>query len=200
MTIVKPFSQACENNKQPILDILQRVLDKHRVLEVGSGTGQHAVFFAANLPRSQWHTSDLSVNHEGINRWLAGYNGTNLHPPFELDVTTSKWPIAVDAVFSANTAHIMSWPIAQKMIEGVGRLLPLGGLFILYGPFNYSGKFTSASNAHFDAWLKQQNPLQGIRDFEAVVERAASVGLILIEDNPMPANNRLLIFSSTKTA
>lgn len=195
MMSAKPFSQACANNRQPILDILQRLFaDRRQVLEIGSGTGQHAVFFAEHLPHLQWHTSDLIHNHAAINAWLADYSGNNLHAPFELDVSQPIWPITADAVFSANTAHIMSWPVAQEMIDGVAKLLPAGGVFALYGPFNYGGKFTSPSNAQFDLWLKQQGSHQGVRDFEAVVARAAAGGLILQEDNPMPANNRLLVF------
>lgn len=198
----KPFSQACENNRGPIFTVLETYFaDCSRVLEIGSGTGQHAVYFAERLPHVIWQTSDLAVNHPGINAWLADYAGNNLHAPVELDVSLTEWDICcnyeADAVFSANTAHIMSWPVAQQMIAGVGALLPADGVFALYGPFNYNGQFTSPSNAQFDLWLKQQQPHQGIRYFEEVVACAEAAGMTLQQDNDMPANNRLLVFKKT---
>jgi cyclopropane fatty-acyl-phospholipid synthase-like methyltransferase len=198
----KPFSQACENNRGPIFTVLETCFaDCSRVLEIGSGSGQHAVYFAERLPHVIWQTSDLAVNHPGINAWLADYAGNNLHAPVELDVSLTEWGICcnydADAVFSANTAHIMSWPVAQQMIAGVGALLPADGVFALYGPFNYNGQFTSPSNVQFDLWLKQQRPHQGIRHFEEVVACAEAAGMTLQQDNDMPANNRLLVFKKT---
>jgi len=195
----KPFSQACENNKRPILEILQRHMKNFtRVLEIGSGSGQHAVFFAEMLPRLVWQCSDLLENHAGIKQWTDDCRLANVRDPINLDVTMLEWPtIESDAVFSANTAHIMSWPVAQLMISGAGKLLPVGGLFCLYGPFNYHGTFTSDSNARFDLWLKERDPEMGIRDFEAVCDVASQQDLRCIEDNAMPANNRLLVFEKT---
>lgn len=194
----KPFSQACENNRGPILSVLQVCFsDRKSVLEIGSGTGQHAVYFAEHLPQLIWQTSDLPVNHSGINAWLADYEGHNLQPPIALDVSMPQWSVEADAVFSANTAHIMSWPQAQQMIAGVGGLLPADGIFALYGPFNYNGQFTSPSNAQFDLMLKQRLAHQGIRDFEAVVACAEAAGMALQQDNEMPANNRLLVFKKS---
>ncbi len=191
----KPFSQACANNCAPIFSVLETLLiDKHQLLEIGSGTGQHAVYFAEHLPHVQWQTSDLAVNHDGINAWIKAYSGSNVQSPIELDVVNTDWGIQADAVFSANTAHIMSWPVAQQMLVGVGNLLPTGGIFALYGPFNYNGEFTSASNAQFDVWLKQQQAHQGIRHIEDVIATAESAGLVLDADHEMPANNRLLVF------
>ncbi len=192
---MKPFSQACENNKQPILDVLSRVFtDRSHVLEIGSGTGQHAVFFAANLPHVVWQTSDRHENLAGIIEWCEDCSSKNLQLPIELDVTQSQWPKDFDAVFSANTAHIMSWELTQLMIEKVGRMLPQFGKFALYGPFNYRGKYTSDSNQRFDAFLQASNPHQGIRDFEKVDEIATKCDLKLLEDNPLPANNRLILW------
>ncbi len=191
----KPFSQACENNKDPILVVLLRHFQQVRhVLEIGSGTGQHAIHFSAAMPHLIWQTSDRDICLPGINLWLAEYPHTNLRPPQVLDVTQAHWPTGFDAVFSANTAHIMNWTSACHMIQQVGRRLPPAGLFALYGPFNYQGRYTSDSNRQFDQHLKAIDPEQGIRDFEAVNETAETVGLSLLEDNAMPANNRLIIW------
>lgn len=193
---LKPFSQACQNNRDPILHHLARLFaHSQRVLEVGSGTGQHAVHFAKSLPHLQWHTSDLEEHHEGIRQWLAEYPLPNLHPPILLNVD-DRWPLlpGVDAVFSANTAHIMAWSSVQNLFAGVGRLLPEGGCFVLYGPMNYGGQYTSDSNERFDVWLKAQDPARGIRDFEKLQSLAQQAGLTPEEDNPMPANNRLLVW------
>ncbi|MFT5083580.1 MAG: cyclopropane fatty-acyl-phospholipid synthase-like methyltransferase [Lentisphaeria bacterium] len=195
----KPFSQACENNKTPILNELKRIFQRtNSVLEIGSGTGQHAVFFAQNLPWLTWQSTDRPENIAGINLWLEEAQLANLLPGKVLDVSESHWPENFDAVFSSNTAHIMSWSIAQTMISGVARRLPEGGVFALYGPFNYGGAYTSDSNREFDAWLRAHNPVQGLRDFEQVNACAQTHGLHLCEDNAMPANNRLLVWSKTE--
>ena len=191
----KPFSQACENNKQPILEVISRhFLPGMKVLEVGSGTGQHAVYFAGCMPHLFWQTADLPENQPAINSWIDDSGLQNIGRPFTLDATCAHWPDGYDAVFSANTAHIMPWSAVQFFIPGVAGMLPSGGKFCLYGPFNYNGKFTSESNARFDVWLKSQAAHQGIRDFEAVSQLAEQNGLNLIEDNAMPANNRLLVW------
>lgn len=191
----KPFSQACENNKQPILaEIRNYFLPGQKVLEVGSGTGQHAVHFAANLPGVFWQTSDLPENHAGINAWIRDSGLTNIGEPIPLDVTHTTWPVGFDGVFSANTAHIMPWQAVQQFIPGAAAGLNAGGVFCLYGPFNYGGQYTSASNADFDRWLKSRYPHQGIRDFEAVNGLAVRYGLRLLDDIAMPANNRLLVW------
>ena len=184
---MKPFSEACERNRTPILAILKRVFaDRKRVLEIGSGTGQHAAYFAPELPHLVWQASDVAENLPGIRQWVAN--------PIELDVD-KDWPkLAVDAVFSANTCHIMSWPQVEKLFAGVGRLLPPGGLLALYGPFNYGGKYTSESNARFDAMLRRNDPASGLRDFEDIDNLARAAGFSLEEDNTMPANNRLLVW------
>jgi cyclopropane fatty-acyl-phospholipid synthase-like methyltransferase len=192
----KPFSQACENNKGPILHVLRRHLGEARhVLEVGSGTGQHAVHFAAALPHLEWQTADLPANHGGIRQWIGESRLTNVRPPIVLDVTRRPWPIRrTDAVFSANTAHIMSWPNVEDFVPGAGGVLEEGGLFLLYGPFNVGGAYTSESNARFDAMLRERDPESGIRDFEAVDALAKAAGMRLLEDNAMPANNRLYVW------
>lgn len=189
----KPFSQACENNKEPILLKLAPLLDNATtVLEIGSGTGQHAVHFAARLPQLRWQCSDRPENLPGIMLWLAEAGLPNLPAPLQLDVA-GDWPAGrFDAIYSANTCHIMSWDMVRSLFRGVGHHLNDGGLLVIYGPFNYGGAFTSESNAHFDAHLRHVNPQQGIRDVEAVNELAQQAGLRLNEDYAMPANNRLL--------
>lgn len=197
---MKPFSQACENNKQPILNVLQRVFaDRKKVLEVGSGTGQHAVFFAANLPHLHWQTSDLPENHPGIREWFRESNLPNLSGPITIDADQQPWSVEpVDAVFTANTFHIMSWPQVQRLFQGIAPILQADAVLAVYGPFNYKGEFTSESNRNFDAWLKQRGVHQGIRDFEAVNALAEGIGLELLEDNAMPANNRLLVWGKRR--
>ncbi|WP_210247264.1 DUF938 domain-containing protein [Aliikangiella marina] len=194
---MKPFSEACERNKVPILDVITPLLKScSELLEIGSGSGQHAVYFAEKLPHLIWQTSDRSDNHWAINLWIDEANSKNIKRPFELDVTQNHWPESkFDAVFTANTAHIMPWEAVVAMIKGVGNLLGKNGLFIIYGPFNYQGQFTSESNARFEMWLKEQAQHQGIRDFEAFEEQANEVGLELVNDIEMPANNRVLVFS-----
>lgn len=192
----KPFSQACENNKHPILHVLARVFaHSHHVLEIGSGTGQHAVHFAENLAHLQWTPSDRAQNHPGISAWRQDYAGNNLAAVKTFDVVSDPWPEPkADAVFSANTAHIMPWSVTLQMLEKTAEHLPKRGIFALYGPFNYQGKYTSESNADFDSWLKQIDPQQGIRDFEEINEFLKQRQLNLLEDNAMPANNRLIIW------
>lgn len=191
---MKLFSDACERNRGPILAVLKRVFaDRKRVLEIGSGTGQHAAYFAPELPQLVWQASDVAENLPGIREWVSTPS------PLELDVD-KEWPaVRADAVFSANTCHIMSWPQVERMFAGVGRLLPPGGVFALYGPFNYHGKHTSESNARFDAMIRSQDPASGLRDFEDISVLAKAAGLILQEDNAMPANNRLLVWRSSIT-
>ena len=196
---MKQFSQACEENREPILGIISDVFSAPgRILEVGSGTGQHAVYFAEQLPHLLWQTSDLAESHVSINAWVIDSGLDNVLPPLVLDVNEPTWPAQQYAgVFSANTAHIMGWNAVEKMFAGIGRLLPGGAHFCLYGPFNYEGRFTSASNMHFDGWLKDRDPQSGVRDFEAVEALATAAGMVLVADNEMPVNNRLLVWRKT---
>ncbi|MFK3861990.1 DUF938 domain-containing protein [Pseudoalteromonas rhizosphaerae] len=193
--MTKPFSQACENNKNLILSIITAYLAQvESVLEVGSGTGQHSVHFAANLPHLQWHTSDRLVNHNGIKQWLDEAKLDNLHAPVELDLNR-PWPVnTVDAIYTANTLHIVSIPLVEQFFTGVNKHLASKGLVCIYGPFKYNGNFTSESNQRFDEFLNQQDSQSGIRDFEWVQQLAEQAGLMLVDDIAMPANNQLLIF------
>ena len=192
----KPFSQACENNREPILAVLREVFaHPGRVVEIGSGTGQHAVHFGRHLPHVHWQPTDVAENLAGIRAWLAEAGLPNVAEPLELDVAAAEWPVsAADGAFSANTAHIMPWPEVERMFQGVAAMLPAGGAFCLYGPFAYGGEHTSASNARFDASLRERDPCMGIRD-RADLERLGTYrGLVLEADRAMPANNRTLIW------
>lgn len=190
----KPYAESCDRNRESILSVLAPLLaDINTVLEIGSGTGQHAVYFAGKMPHLTWYSSDRTDNHPGINLWRKEATLDNTPEPLTLDVIQPQWPqVEVEAVFSANTAHIMHWPEVEAMFSGVGRLLPLQGRFLLYGPFNYGGRYTSDSNARFDDWLKARDPESGIRNFEDIDLLAKQAGMVLKRDYEMPANNRIL--------
>jgi cyclopropane fatty-acyl-phospholipid synthase-like methyltransferase len=189
----KPFSPACERNREPILDVLrQRFADRRHVLEVGSGTGQHAVYFAAALPHLVWQASDVADHLAGVRLWLDEAALPNTPAPLQINVNQPFPAGNYDAVFSANTLHIMSWPEVQRFFEMLPGVTSPGALLTFYGPFNYDGRFSSASNAQFDAQLRQGDPQRGIRDFEAVHALATVAGFKLLEDRAMPANNRCI--------
>lgn len=192
---MKQYSPSCDQNKKPILEAIGPYLTHQKnLLEIGSGTGQHAVFFAKNLPDINWQASDQYTHLDSINSWISDENLDNTPKPIELDVS-STWPnIMFDAVFSANTTHIMSWDMVCDFFTGVGNVLESGGLFLLYGPFNYNNAYTSESNARFDLWLKQQNIQSAIRDFEKLNALAKDANMELIDDIKMPANNRTLVW------
>lgn len=196
----KPHAPSCERNRDPILAVLlPRLADARHVLEIGSGTGQHAVHFAAAMPWLQWQCSDRGDNLPGIALWLDDAALPNTPAPIELDVATSPWPTQTfDAVFSANTLHIMGWDAVQAFFRGVARVLAPGGVLQVYGPFNYERAYTSDSNREFDAWLKARDPRSAIRDAEAVDALAAAVGLVLEEDLAMPANNRCRVWRKSR--
>ena len=198
MTETLPDAPATTRNRDPILAVLRVwFANRMRVLEIGSGTGQHAVHFARALPHLRWHTSDLAENHEGINAWIASAGLPNVFPPVELDIGRAEtWPYTRhDAVFSANTLHIASWPEVESLFANLPRVLTAKATVVFYGPFNIGGEFTSPSNAAFDASLRAADPRMGIRDLEAVQALAAAAGLHFEADIPMPANNRCLVFT-----
>jgi cyclopropane fatty-acyl-phospholipid synthase-like methyltransferase len=192
----KPFSESSAENREPIIAVLREVFaDCHKVLEIGSGTGQHAVYFGAELSHLSWQTADLPQHHAGIRMWLEEAALPNVLAPIALDVNRTDWLDGrYDAVFSANTLHIVSWPEVEKFFAGVGTVLQPGGVLAVYGPFNYDGQFTSPSNARFDQWLKNRDPASGVRDFEAVDALAREQNLILQRDIAMPVNNRTLVW------
>jgi cyclopropane fatty-acyl-phospholipid synthase-like methyltransferase len=200
--VQKPYSQACENNKEPILNVLRSAFEGiGQVLEIGAGTGQHAVHFARHLPQLIWHPTDLPEHLAGIRLWIDGAGLPNLAPPRPLDVNDARWVEGpIEGIFSANTTHILAWESVEAMFRGIGRHLAAGGRLCLYGPFNYGGCFTSDSNARFDEWLRLQDPASGIRDFEAIDRLARDTGLELLADHAMPANNRTLVWRKPRPA
>lgn len=208
----KPHSESCERNQAPILAVLQRHLGNARhVLEIGSGTGQHAVHFAAAMPWLRWQASDHRDHLPGIGRWIEEAALPNTPPAIELQAVLDDPPglrplpvlpgagsqAGFDAIFTANTLHIMGWDNVQALFAGLPALMAPQALFLAYGPFNYNGAFTSDSNRNFEGWLKARDPRSGIRDFEAVEALAHAQGMVLREDVAMPANNRLLVWQRT---
>ena len=199
----KPFSQACENNKRFILD---RVVDQFHsgnvVLEIGSGTAQHVLFFAEMMPQVQWQPSDMPQNMPTLSAGLVGHGLHNVAAPLVLDVTQTPWPLSsanaagtsVNGVFTANTLHIMPYEAVVCFFDGVGNVLRPGGKLCVYGPFKYKGEFTTPSNESFDVHLKSLDPRMGIRDFEHVQAMAEAQKLELLADHHMPANNQLLVW------
>jgi cyclopropane fatty-acyl-phospholipid synthase-like methyltransferase len=193
--VIKPHAPSCERNRGPILELLAAYFATCRkVLEVGAGTGQHAVHFAAAMPHLTWQATDLAENLPGIRSWLNEANLPNTPPPIALDVS-GAWPAEqYDAVFTANTLHIMSLREVHALFAALPGVLAEDAVVAVYGPFNYGGRYTSDSNAAFDRWLKERGEHTGVRDFEAVDALARAAGLRLVQDCPMPANNRTLIW------
>lgn len=191
----KPFAGSCEQNKAVILESIAAYLRPGiEVLEVASGTGQHAVHFASLHPQVLWQTSDLAENLEGINAWVREANLPNLPAPIELDVR-NQWPSKkYDIIFSANAIHIMNEETVAQCIADCTQCMTADAHLIVYGPFNYAGKYTSISNQQFDGWLKARDPESGIKHFEWVDRLAAAAGMKLVDDIAMPANNRALIW------
>lgn len=193
---VKPFAPACERNRDPILAVLrERFADRRLVLEIGSGTGQHAVHFAAALPHLVWQTSEREEAVAGVRAWLDDAALANTPPPLRLDVASGPWPTQrYDAIFSANTLHIMSWPDVEALFAALPTIVTADAKLVVYGPFNYAGAFTSASNADFDVSLKARGAQMGLRDFADVDALARAAGFALLDDVAMPANNRTLVW------
>jgi cyclopropane fatty-acyl-phospholipid synthase-like methyltransferase len=191
----KPHSPASERNREPILTVLREYFaDRRRVLEIGSGTGQHAVHFAAALAALEWQAADRDENLPGIRAWLADAALPNTPAPLALDVRDVWPPGPYDAVFSANTLHIMGWPEVERFFDGVARVTAADAKLAIYGPFNIDGRYTSDSNAAFDASLKTRDPQMGLRDIAAVDALARGAGFAFVDDVAMPANNRLLLW------
>lgn len=199
---MKPFAEACEENKWPILAVLQQQFaDCRTILEIGSGTGQHAVFFAEQLPHLHWQPSDVAENLPGIRLWQGESQRDDLVAPFVLDLRKPAWPQdTYDGIFSANTVHIMGWPAVEILFAGVARVLAPGGRFCLYGPFKYDGVHTSENNARFDTGLRQRDPVSGVRDVTDLQRLAGSAGLSLVDDIEMPVNNRTLVWQKNPGA
>jgi len=196
----KWYSESCDQNREPILAILQKVLcNNNRLLEIGSGSGQHAVYFSKFLRHIHWQPSDRSENITSIEAWREEAELTNVNSAIVLDVDQKEWPeLSIDAIFSANAVHIMSWPSVKNLMRGVGNLFDSNDSgecrLCLYGPFNYGGNYSSDSNARFDQWLKGRDSASGIRHFEDMCELASQNNMHLQDDFEMPANNRILVF------
>ncbi|WP_373020064.1 DUF938 domain-containing protein [Thiomicrorhabdus sp.] len=190
----KPYAQSSEENKQVILEAIQPLLkNRQDVLEIGSGTGQHAVYFGKQMPHLIWQTSELAENHPGILLWLEEAGLDNVLPPLALNVSGNDWPEKTyDALFTANTFHIMGRQNVSDLFANISNLLNSQGLVLVYGPFNFNGDFTSDSNRQFDQFLKNRDPNSGIKDFEWLNELAADAGLMFKQDIAMPQNNRIL--------
>ena len=191
-----PFSQACENNKQPILKVLKEYIsDQESLLEIAGGTGQHSEFFARSFPNLLWQTSDLPSSVADLNLRISEANLHNLPPALILDVNDSNWNVKkYQLLFTANSLHIMSEKSVENFFSRIPNVLQQSALVFIYGPFKYGGNFTTKSNAEFDEWLKEKDLRSGVRDFEAISELAVSVGLSLVTDVQMPSNNQLLVF------
>ena len=192
----KPDAPACARNREPILQVLRtHFANRHDVLEIGSGTGQHAVYFAAAMPWLQWQCSDRPEYLSGIEAWRVEAGLANTPAPLSLDVALGPWPARrFDAVFTANSLHIMGWPEVEAFFAGLANVLAEQATLVIYGPFNYGGQFTSDSNHAFDASLRARDAKMGIRDFESIDALARGIGLRLVEDVAMPANNRCLVW------
>jgi trans-aconitate methyltransferase len=192
----KPFSQSCENNKNPIFSIVgEHFKCLTHIVEIGSGTGQHAEFFTERLPHLIWQTTDQGDYFPKLEQLITEINSERLPPALYLDVSQENWSINdCECIFTSNTLHIMPWGCVEQLFAGLSSVLKVNGHFYVYGPFNYDGKFTSESNRSFDLHLKSNNEFSGIRDFEKIISLATHAGLELQVDHPMPANNRLLHF------
>ncbi len=194
-----PHSDACERNKGPILQVLRPAFSacKH-VLEIGSGTGQHAVHFATEMPGIVWQPSEQAESMPALRKRIFNEGPSNLRAPVELDVTQLPWDVRrVDGVFTANTLHIMHWPQVEALFAGLPAVVKPEAVLAIYGPFRYGGDYTSESNESFDTLLHARDPQSGIRDFEAVGALARGAGFALVADHPMPANNQALIWQAT---
>ena len=190
-------SPAVARNRDPILAVLRRVLPaRGTVLEIASGTGEHAVHFAAALPHLIWQPADLDPDAlRSISAYRSCARLPNLLPPLELDAASPVWPVAsADAMVSINMIHIAPWTAAEGLMAGAGRILTAGNVLYLYGPFKENGRHTAPSNAAFDASLRGRNPQWGVRDVSEVSDLARRHGLALVERIAMPANNLSLIF------
>ncbi|MDR6989981.1 DUF938 domain-containing protein [Luteimonas sp. 3794] len=203
----KPFAPSCDRNHAPILEVLRERFERRQhVLEIGSGTGQHAVYFAGAMPWLRWQTSERKAHLPGIALWLDEAGLPNTPAPVMLDVTQPTWPASTaadrrfDAVFTANTLHIMSWAEVEACFAGLAQALADDATLVIYGPFNVGGAYTSDSNREFDGWLKARDPRSGIRDFEAVDALASGIGLRLQDDIAMPSNNRCLVWLRSSAA
>jgi cyclopropane fatty-acyl-phospholipid synthase-like methyltransferase len=199
VNLEKPYALSCDRNRDPILEIIRQYLaEPATVLEIASGTGQHGLHFTKAMPHLSWQCSDLPANLPGIQIWLDEAGLSNTPAAVALDVNQIQWPLEnMDVIFTANSLHIMSWDSVKELFERAKTLLQLNGQLIVYGPFNYNGEYSSESNQQFDQWLLNRDPQSAIRHFEDVCQLAEQAGLSLIQDHPMPANNRCIVWKKT---
>jgi cyclopropane fatty-acyl-phospholipid synthase-like methyltransferase len=197
----KPYAPSCDRNREPILSVIRPLLaDRQRLLELGSGTGQHAAWLAAQMPHLRWQTTERPGHLDGIHQWLADAGLPNTPPPMALDVAASPWPLPAqpfDAAFTANTLHYMPWEAVQALFAQLPQHLSPGALFIAYGPFRIDGQHTSDSNVQFDGWLAGVDPRYAVRDLGEVDALAQSGGLQLEARHAMPANNFCVVWRHT---
>jgi len=200
--VMLPHSDACDRNKGPILEILRREFaDCTHVLEIGSGTGQHAVHFATAMPGLVWQPSEVAEAMPALRKRIFNEGPSNLRAPVVIDVAQSPWDVRkVDGIFTANTLHIMHWPQVEAFFAGLPAVSKPGTVLAIYGPFRYAGEYTSGSNESFDAMLRARDPGSGIRDFEAVDALARAAGFTLLADHRMPANNQMLVWKLSAAA
>jgi cyclopropane fatty-acyl-phospholipid synthase-like methyltransferase len=199
--IAKPYSASCERNKDPILEVMKEIItkDDRRLLEIGSGSGQHAVYLAPHFPFMEWHPSDVAENLSGMKKWFDEHHVPSICPPHKIEVGKHELPkLKFDLSFTANTFHIMHWKECKSLMKMWGGRLREGSRVMIYGPFKYNGEFTSASNAEFDQELRAKDSLSGIRSFEDVKNTMEKNGFELFHDYEMPANNRMLVFKRLK--
>jgi SAM-dependent methyltransferase len=194
--IMKQYAPACDRNQKFILEVLKEILPgKKKLLEVGSGTGQHAGYFAPHFPDLDWLPTDLEESLPSIKAWRDDHPGSNIEMPRVLDLAAEQWPIdSCDVVVCINTIHIVSWRLVEQLFNGAGKILSPGGVFYVYGPFKYADQELAESNQHFDAWLKDRDPESGIREFEKVNKLAEENNLKFKFDISMPANNRSIVW------
>ena len=197
----KPYSPACERNSGPILEVMKQYITRNdqRLLEIGSGTGQHAVYLAPEFPFLEWHPTDVSANLNGMKLWFKEAGIKNIQMPVRVEIGKDDFPkLKFDIIFTANTFHIMHWKECKTLMKQMGHRLREGSRVMIYGPFKYGGEFTSPSNEEFDKSLKERDPLSGIRSFEDVNNSMAKNGFELLNDFDMPANNQMLVYSRLK--
>jgi SAM-dependent methyltransferase len=196
---LKQFAAACERNKDQILTVLKEILPSSGMaLEIASGTGQHAAYFAAHFPRLIWQPTDLSENFPSIRAWREEAGLPNLREPLKLDLLAESWPVtSAQAIVCINTIHIVAWNGVENLFAGAGRVLSPGGVMVVYGAYRYATRPLEPSNEDFDRWLKARDPVSGVRDFEAVNALAVKNGLLLAGDRAMPANNRSIWWIKT---
>lgn len=200
MSTDKPFAVSADQNKLPILDVLSGIVkDGDEVLELGSGTGQHACFFSQQLPNITWQPTELLPMIPVIRQWLEAEGSDNIKPPVVLDLNDVDWPVrSANMIYTANTLHIVSEPIVESLFTGVGRVLVEGGRFCAYGPFSFAGVHTSDSNDHFDQELRRSDPRSGVRDMAWLNELARDNGLIEAELVEMPSNNFMALWQRAR--